>query len=112
MSRPYKTTITGTGSGATNTAPYIPNYQITPFNVSLAIDTDGSTTTGTIQYTLDDLATVTAGNAVWFDHPDADGVTVDTVVNIAFPVTAIRLQAGATGTDTWTFWILQAGIAN
>lgn len=112
--RPQVQTITGNGSGTQNTSPLVMDIHRNPFNVSIVVDTDGSTTTATVQYSLDNpfasYATDYGTNATWLNHADITASTDDADANFAFPVRAIRLQVGATGTDTWVMTVIQAGI--
>jgi hypothetical protein len=75
----------------------------------------GVTGNATLQYTVDDIldedwqitgkgapapyaspgTVITESNVVWFSHPNLTAVTVNTISNIAFPVTAIRITVGA-----------------
>lgn len=108
----YKTiSLTGTGS-TLNSQPYPVNWRQTPFNLSLGLDTGGSTTGFTVQYCFENpndyaSATLYNANATWFSHANMSAKTADTDGNIAFPVHAIRLQANTAGTDTATLTITQ-----
>ena len=113
--REQRQTITGNGSGIQNTSPLVMDIHRNPFNVSIVVDTDGSTTTATVQYTLDDpfrtdYATDYATDATWLSHADITTTAADADANFAFPVRAIRLQVSAAGTDTWVMTVIQAGI--
>lgn len=103
-----KQTIQGNGASVQTTAPIPLNWRNPDFKVSVAVDTDGSTTTATVQHTFDDVNDPDV-TPVWFDHADIAAVTAKNDGNYAYPVRAVRLSIGATGTDTWTFWVLQAG---
>ena len=110
--RPTRQTLTGNGA-TQNSTPILMDTHRNPFNVSLGVNTDGSATTVTVQYTLDDplaaYATDFGTDATWFTHSDISAVTADTDANFAFPVTGIRVQLGGTGTDIWVLTVLQAG---
>lgn len=110
--RPKTISLTGSGTTTTNSAIVPLNHRVTPFNVGLGFDTDGSTTGFTVQYSFDnpegDYATDYGTNAKWFDHPDLAAMTADAEGNIAFPVRAVRLQADSNGTDTGELTIIQA----
>ena len=109
MARPQKISLTGTGSGTGNSNPLLLNWREPNFKVSLAFDTDGSTTGFTVQFALDDPLETAAASWTWFNHSELASMTADEVGNLAFPVTAIRLQADANGTDVGTLFVLQAG---
>ncbi len=108
MARVQSVSLTGNGSTVQNSEPIPLNIHITPFNVGLGLSTSGSTTTATVQVTFDDPSDLSS--ATWFDHSLLAAITAKSTGNIAFPVTAVRFQIGATGTDVWTFWVVQAGI--
>lgn len=105
--RPQKITLTGNGASAQQSAAIPLNWRDPNFKVSIGIDTDGSTTTATVQHTFDDPFDV--DSATWFDHSDLAAKTAKDDGNYAYPVTAVRLSIGATGTDTWTMWVVQGG---
>ncbi len=111
--RAQRQTLTGTGS-TLNTAPIVMDIHRNPFNVSIVVDTDGSTTGATVQYTLDDpfasYATDYGTDATWLSHGDISATTADADANFAFPVRAIRMQLDTNGTDTWVMTVIQAGI--
>lgn len=106
-------TLTGSGSGTSNSAPVRTNWrtQIT----SLSLSTSGSTTGFTAQYTLtppDGYASASAWGtaAVWHSCDDIAAVTTATSEAIYAPVQGIRLQANSSGTDTGTLQIVQDGV--
>lgn len=110
MPRPKTITLTGSGSGTTNTDPYRIDWRHS--DISLSFATDGSTTGFTAQYTMeppDDYASASAWatGATWFDHDTIDGVTANATGGIQHPVQGVRLQADASGTDTGTLIITQ-----
>lgn len=109
MARPEKITLTGNGSTTGNSSPILLNWRQPNFKVSLGFDTDGSTTGFTVQHCFDDPHETAAADWTWFDHPDLAGMTAKEDGNYAFPVTAIRLQADASGTDVGTLFIVQSG---
>ena len=102
--------VSQTGTGQTN--PIGLNYQITPFNATLAVAVTG-TVTYQVEATVTDLTTAgyTAGSDVWFIHSTLVGKTDNQVSNYAFPVTAVRLNVTA-GTGTAKLTVIQAGTAN
>ena len=114
MAKPTSLSLTGNGSSVQNSAAIALNPHISPFKTTIRLNTDGSTTTGTVQYTLDDpwgdYPTDFATDADWVNDGTLASLTADTTGAIDFPVTAVRLQVGATGTDSWTMTVLQAGI--
>ena len=109
MARPNKITLTGSGSGTTNSSPLLLNWRARPFEVALAFDTGGSTTGFTVQMALNDPLVTAAASWTWFNHTELAAMTADETGNLAFPVTAIRLQADANGTDTGTLFVIQSG---
>lgn len=109
--RPVVLTVTGTGS-TLNSSPVPMDWKGNPFSVGLGLDTSGSTTGFTVQYSFEDpnayaSATTYNSTAKWFSHPFMTTLTADTEGNIAFPVRAVRLQANTAGTDTATLTIIQ-----
>lgn len=111
-------TLTGNGSSAQTSDPIILDFRREDFKVSIFLDTDGSTTTGGVEFTLDHpwfpdtpYTTDFATNATWRDHASLVTLTADADGNLNYPVTAVRLKVGATGTDTWTMKVLQSGLA-
>ena len=107
--RPKTISLTGNGSTTSNSAAIRMNTRARPFAVSLGFSTSGSTTAYTVQHTFDDPELVAAASFVWHSHPDMASMTAAEDGNLAFPVTAIRLQANGSGTDTGTLEIVQAG---
>lgn len=103
--------LTGSGAGVTNTSPIRVNWRADV--TGLQIDTDGSTTGFTAQYTLtppDSYASASAwaSAAVWSDG--IASTTSDAVGTVTGPIHGVRLQADANGTDTATLTILQSGV--
>lgn len=106
--KPTTISLTGSGSGVTNTAPVRVNWRADV--TGLQIDTDGSTTGFTAQYTLtapDGYASAAAwaAAAVWTDG--IASTTADAVGTVTGPIQGVRLQADANGTDTGTLTIIQ-----
>ena len=108
MARHHKITLVA-ATAAANSDPVMMNWRANQTNISLDFDTNGSTTSWTVQMTLDDPLTTAAASWRWINHSDLASMTADKVGNIAFPVTAIRLACNASGTDTGVLRILQAG---
>lgn len=109
-------TLTGSGSGATNSDPYRVNWRDS--QTFLSFTTDGSTTGFTAQHTNtppDGYASAAAWGAAatWWDVEDTvsgvdiAGVTADAKGVIDAPVHGVRLQADANGTDTGILVITQ-----
>ena len=98
--------FTVTGVGVSN--PYGVDTYISPSNMGLAVTVTG-TITYKVQYTFDNIYandySPASGN--WFDHPTLTGSAAANS-NIAYPVTAIRLNNTA-GTGSATLTIIQAG---
>jgi len=112
--RPVTLTLQGTGVGVLNSAPCPMDIYKSPFNVGMGFNTGGATTAFTVQHSFEDPASYASAalynaNAKWFDHPFMAAMVADEDGNYAFPVRAIRLQASASGTDTATLTIIQAG---
>lgn len=108
--KPTTITHTGSGSGATNSAPVRVNWRSDVTSLSFA--TDGSTTGFTGQFTLtppEDYASASAwaSAATWHDCETITGVTAAASERLAGPVQGIRLAADANGTDTGTLIIIQ-----
>jgi len=108
MSRIQTITLTGNGASPQNSSPVPLNFRLNPFQVGLGAATDGSTTTATVQVCFDDPTDLSS--ATWFNHDSLVTIAANATGNIAFPVTGIRLQVSAAGTDTWTLYIVQARI--
>ena len=109
MARPKLITLTGSGSGTTNSNPYILNWREADPVTALGFDTDGSTTGFTVQYTLANSLSEAVADWVWFNHATMATMTAKTAGSLTVPATAIRLQANATGTDTGRLWVHQSG---
>lgn len=108
--RPVSITHTGSGSGVTNSDPVRMNWRVK--NTAFSLDTDGSTTAFTVQYTLtppDGYASAAAwaAGATWF-ATTVSAATADAAGSLSHPVHGLRVQASASGTDTATVWITQA----
>lgn len=108
MARPQKITLVA-ATAAANSDPILMNWRDENFKVSLGFTTDGSTTGFTVQHTFDDTYITPAASWTWFNHADMATMTAAEDGNYAFPVTAIRLACNASGTDTGTLFIVQAG---
>lgn len=110
--RPVTITITGNGSGTLNSTPVVVDWRATPFNLGLYLDTGGSTTAFTGQYTHEDPAsygnvTNYNANAKWWTITALSAKTADTDTSFTQPCRAVRLQANGSGTDTATFTVIQ-----
>lgn len=109
--RPITISLTGNGATAQTSAPVPLDWRGFRSGVTLALDTNGSTTAFTVEYSVDDpegdYTTDYNTDGKWFTHPDFNAVTADTIGNIAFPVRAVRLRASASGTDVGTLTIIQ-----
>jgi hypothetical protein len=104
--RPAQRTLTGDGaSEQTSTPVRISRYA--ERGLSIAVDTDGSTTAATVEYTLDDIEF--NDSPVWFDWTSIDAVTSNTHAYMDFPVEAVRLKLDANGTDTIRMRVVQGG---
>ena len=98
--------FTVSGVGVSN--PYGVDTYISPSNMGLAVTVTG-TITYKVQYTFDNIfaSDYSPGSGNWFDHPTLTGSSAGSS-NIAYPVTAIRLQTTA-GDGSATLTIIQAG---
>ena len=110
MARTTKITQTGNGSTVSNSDPIPVNSQAV--HTSLSFDTDGSTTGFTAQYTLEnpqdyDTVALWVAGAAWHNGATIAAVTAINSETITGPITGVRLQANATGTDTGTLVVLQ-----
>jgi hypothetical protein len=103
--RPVYLSVTGVAASV----PCPTNNYVTPFNVALGVTVTG-TVTYTVQYTFDNVYATgyspASGN--WVDHPSLTAQTATKDSNIAYPVTAVRLNVTA-GTGTVRLAIIQAG---
>jgi hypothetical protein len=110
--RPKTITLTGSGAGTTNSAPYRLNWRSE--QTLLAFSTDGSTTGFTVQYTAtspDGYASASAWGtaATWYAAgTELTGITANAANVIEAPVQGVRLQADASGTDTGTLIVTQS----
>lgn len=105
----YSTKIAYTDTGTKASINMDPS--IAPFNASLAV-TLSSTGTYSIQYSLDDYATVTDANALWFTDANlGSGTAASGVTNYMFPVSRIRIVIAANG-GTITLQTLQGFTQN
>lgn len=97
-------------NSATSTAPIPLNTNITPVNISLAVElSPGAVLTYTVEHTYDPIATTNdLQNLVWF--PFLSNQTTNNDGYYAFPVVAVRLIISAYSSGTATLRILQAGI--
>ena len=103
--RPVQLTVTGVGVSS----PIPLDRMLNPFNVGLSIDV-GAGCTYTVEYTNDDVFAVTfnPATALWFPHPNLTAQTTDGIGNIAFPVTAVRLNQ-TVGAAATVFRVTQSG---
>lgn len=104
-----------TTTGLSSTAGFdvfVPDYNVTPFNLGLGVVVS-SVNTYTVEHTFNILgptSTLTTTGAVWFPHSTLAGLNVSAVGNYAFPVAAIRLNVTAgTSTSTVQLTIISAG---
>jgi len=108
--RPKTITLTGSGSGTTNSNPLRVDWRNS--DISLQLITDGSTTGFTAQYTMEPPAAhaslaAWASAATWMSHSELTGVTANDDGGIDKPVQGIRLQADANGTDVGQLIVTQ-----
>lgn len=97
-------TMTGNGTTTQNGTAIPLNWRADTFEVSVYLDTGGSTTGASVQATLDNVWT--DASPVWFTVQT--NVTADTFFKLnGGPYRALRLVLNASGTDTWTMRVLQ-----
>jgi len=112
--RPVTVSITGNWL-TQNSAPIVVDQYLTPLNLGLFFKDTGNTTNFKVQFSLDDpfgvYATDYNTNGIWFDHSTMTAMTANANGNLTTPVRAVRLQAGATGTDTGSLTVVQSGKA-
>lgn len=105
--RPIRVTVSGV---AASPPIAISNYNA-PCNVGLGVKIS-ATATYTVQFTFDDIfaSNFVAGSAVWYNSSDTGVVaaTANAMSNLAFPVTAVRVNVTAS-TGTVTMTVIQAG---
>lgn len=108
MALPYTNVITTT----TATAVWVPNYNITPFNVNVTV-IPGTSCTYSVQYTMDSVfaSTYNPSSGNWINHPDGTAQTGTVTVQFVSPVMGIRVNQTAYGSGTTNYYILQAGVA-
>lgn len=108
--RPITLTHSGTGTGATNSAPVRVDWRAD--NTTVELNTDGSTTAFTVQYTgtpPDGYASASAwGSAAVWTASGISGATADELASITTPIHGVRIAADASGTDTATVYITQS----
>lgn len=107
MARPIRVTL---GAVAVSNPIPLNNYS-TPFNVGIGVDISaGGSLTYAVEHTFDDVfaSTFNPSTATWFPTAGLGGTT-DLNGNIAFPVTACRLNVSARTSGTVTMTVIQAG---
>lgn len=98
------------GVGCTHPIP-LAHYQ-TPFNVSLALEFPTAGSTATVQYTYDDvfsLSVIQSNGLRWTDMSSLTSKTTDTDGSLTAPVAAVRMKI-TTGTAPVTLTVRQAGL--
>lgn len=85
------------------------DHYISPFNITIFVDVTGIVNY-TVCYTTDNVfaAGYDPSLGVWSFHPDATAQSSDLAVNIAFPVTAVRVIRNSGAGDV-TMTVIQAG---
>lgn len=92
MGNPNYQSISATGTGT----PVILDWTVVPFNVSFAVELQGSSTaTFGVQYTLDDVNDGSRSATWYYDSNVGSGTTGTFVGNYMFPVRAVRLETTA-----------------
>jgi hypothetical protein len=93
-----------TVSSATTSATIPVDHRAQNFQIGMGAVVTG-TATFTVEYTFDDA--LGAAPVTWFPHPTMTAVTANTSANVAFPISALRLNVAAT-TGSVTLTILQS----
>jgi hypothetical protein len=104
--------ITAGTSGVGATAPIPLAHYETPFNVSCALEFPTAGSTATVQYTYDDvfsLSVIQSNGLRWTDMSSLTSKTTDTDGSLTAPVAAVRLKI-TTGTAPVTLTVRQAGL--
>lgn len=105
-------TVTAGTNGVGCTAPIpLAHYQ-TPFNVSLALEFPTAGSTATVQYTYDDvfsLSVVQSNSLRWTDITSLTSKSSDADGSLTAPVAAVRMKI-TTGTAPVTLTVRQAGL--
>src|SRR5690242_4662556 len=109
--RPVRVTV----SSQAASAPVPLNNLVQPFNVGIGcVISAGASLTYTVQHTFDDVfsSTFNPSTATWFNHDDSGLVsqTGNANGNVAFPVTAVRINVTAYTSGSVTMTVIQAGI--
>lgn len=109
--RPIRVTVSA--QEASNPIPM--DHYREPFNVSIGVAVTG-TLAYTVEHTFDDVFAdgYDASTGVWFanDATNLQGATTSQDGNLAFPVTAIRLNVSAYTSGSATMTLIQAGGGN
>lgn len=108
---PKVITVTGLSSTA-GFDVFLPDYQVTPFNLGLGVVVAASNVYN-VEHTFDNLgapSTLASTSATWFLHSTLAQLSSNANGNYAFPVRGIRLNVTAgTSTSTVTLTIISAG---
>lgn len=107
-------------TSATDSAPAILDYMLTPFSVALTLELGGNTGGGasyTAYYSSDDpyasYATSYAANANWYALAAITTASADTNTSLTVPVRAVKLKTvtpGTGGTVAPQLVVIQAGV--
>lgn len=95
----------------TVSSPLPLDYKHAPFSVSLLADVSaGGNLTYKVQYTADDIfdSTWNPATANWQDHSVLTAQTASNNSNLAFPVTAVRLNVTAYTSGSVRLAVIQA----
>lgn len=107
MARPVRVTL---GAVAVSNPIPLNNYS-TPFNVGIGADISaGGSLTYAVEHTFDNVfaAGFNPATATWFPTAGLSGTT-DLNGNLAFPVTAVRINVSVWASGTVTMTVIQAG---
>jgi len=102
--------ISKTVSSVAASDPVPLDHYISPANVTVDVRVDGTSVTFTGQYTTDDIyaADYDAATGNWSAITGVSGAASVTG-NIAFPVTAVRLDVSGIATGSVTMTVIQSG---
>ena len=94
--------------GSVTTGITIPlDREANPFTVSLVIEVLSGTNTSKVQFTVDDIFNSSV-TPIWLDHATLTNISATTSGNLAFPVTAVRLNMTAWTSGSAQLVVIQA----
>lgn len=106
--RPSTLTTTDASGGATNSAVWVTDHHVSPFNIGFGVVKTG-TVNFTVQHTFSPVSTPTEiAAATWFNHASVASATANADGNYAYPCTGVRLLQNS-GSGSCLMYIIQAG---